>query len=106
MLHMWQIDCSAQGQTSRFISLAGAECDIVKRSAAFDLEGQGEYFAMPPSSGGACDASLVPVRRFNNLQANVNHRYVADVAVAEQMRAAGWYDEGVRFCARPIGSDE
>jgi hypothetical protein len=61
---------------------------------------------VPPSEAGACASGLVPVRRFNNLQGNVNHRYVADPAVADQMRAAGWYDEGVRFCARPLGSDE
>jgi hypothetical protein len=46
------------------------------------------------------------VRRFNNLQADVNHRYVADPDIAGQMRAAGWYDEGVRFCARPLAENE
>ena len=39
-------------------------------------------------------------------KSSVNHRYVADLAVAQQMRPAGWYDEGVRFCARPLGSNE
>jgi hypothetical protein len=55
---------------------------------------------------GACPAQLLPVRRFYNLQSNVNHRYVADAATVAEMRAAGWYDEGVRMCARPLGADE
>ena len=94
------------GQTSRFLALAGFECDIVKGIAQFVLEGEGEYFAVPPSETGACPSGLVPVRRFNNLHANVNHRYVTDPTVAEQMRAAGWYDEGVRMCARPLAPEE
>ena len=96
----------SHGQSSRFLAVDGFECDVVKGIPQFVLEGEGEYFAVPPSESGACAAGLVPVRRFNNLQANVNHRYVADPAVAEQMRAAGWYDEGVRMCARPLGSNE
>jgi photosystem II stability/assembly factor-like uncharacterized protein len=96
----------AYGQTSRFIALAGSECDIVKASPAFALEGDGEYFVVPPTREGTCPAGLVSVSRFNNLEANVNHRYVADAATAAQMRAAGWYDEGVRMCARPLGSNE
>jgi hypothetical protein len=96
----------AYGQSSRFIALAGFECDIVKGSPAFVLEGENEYFALPPDARDACAAGLVPVRRFNNLQSNVNHRYVADAAGAAEMRAAGWYDEGVRMCARPLGADE
>lgn len=96
----------SRGQSSRFLAVDGFECDLVKGIPQFVLEGEGEYFAMPPSEGGTCAAGLVPVRRFNNLQADVNHRYVADPAIAEQIRAAGWYDEGVRFCARPLGSNE
>jgi photosystem II stability/assembly factor-like uncharacterized protein len=94
------------GQESRFIAIEGFECDVVKAGRAFVLEGQGEYFAVSPTAQGDCPAALLPVRRFNNLQSNVNHRYVADAATADEMRAAGWYDEGVRMCARPLGADE
>ena len=45
-------------------------------------------------------AVLLPV------DGNVNHGYVADPAVAHMMRDRGWYDEGVRFCARPLESNE
>jgi hypothetical protein len=96
----------AHGQESRFIAVEGSECDIVKGSPAFVLEGEGEYFAIPPTATGGCAEGLVAVRRFNNLESNVNHRYVSDASVAAEMRASGWYDEGVRLCARPLGSDE
>ena len=96
----------AHGQTSRFVSLAGAECEAVKRGRDFLLEGENEYFAVPADDFGGCATGLVPVHRFNNLEANVNHRYVADPALAEQMHDSGWADEGVQFCARPLGSNE
>lgn len=96
----------AYGQSSRFITLAGFECDIVKANPAFVLEGEGEYFALPASAQGTCPAGTVAVRRFNNQQASVNHRYVVTGTEAARMRAAGWYDEGVCMCARPLGADE
>jgi hypothetical protein len=94
------------GQDSRFIAVEGSECDTVKASPAFVLEGEGEYFAVAPTAQGGCAEGLIAVRRFNNLASNVNHRYVADAPTAAEMRAAGWYDEGVRLCARPLAPGE
>ena len=87
----------AYGQHSRFITLQGAECEALKRSPAWVLEGADEFFAMSPANG-KCAADLVAVTRFFNGRADVNHRYVSDPAVAEEMRARGWIEEGVAFC--------
>lgn len=93
------------GLRTRVLTLQGFECDGLKNDANWILEAENEFFAMPPSDGD-CDGGLVPVRRFSNLQADLNFRWVADVGIAAEMRARGWYDEGVRMCARPLGSNE
>jgi hypothetical protein len=93
------------GLRTRVLVLQGFECEALKRNSGWILEGENEFFAMPPVGNG-CAVGLVPVRRFHNLKADVNHRWVADPAAAGDMRARGWYDEGVRFCARPLGSNE
>ena len=52
---------------------------------------------------GSCPSGLVPVYRlYNNgfaLHVDGNHRYVTDAGERAKMRARGWLDEGVRFCA-------
>jgi hypothetical protein len=92
----------ASGQHSRFITLQGSECEAVKRDTRWVLEGQNEWFAMPPAADGSCAAGLVPVTRFFNGKADANHRYVADVNAAAQMRARGWIEEGIAMCARAL----
>jgi hypothetical protein len=94
------------GLRTRVLVLQGFECDALKRSPDWILEGENEFYAVPPVAG-SCGAGLVPVRRFNNLQPDANHRWVADDAIAAEMRGfRAWYDEGVRFCARPLGPNE
>jgi photosystem II stability/assembly factor-like uncharacterized protein len=94
------------GQTSRFITLEGSECQSLRGDSGWTLEGEREYFAMPAGPGGSCAAGLVAVTRFVNGLRNANHRYVVDSEVANEMRARGWIQEGVAFCARPLGSNE
>ena len=53
---------------------------------------------------GICAANTVPIYRLYSNRANVNHRYVADSAIRDQMIARGWLAEGdgpdrVTFCA-------
>ena len=94
------------GLRTRVLLLQGYECDILKRTPGWILEAENDFYAIPPTAAGDCASGLVPVRRFHNTKADMNHRWVADPAVAEDMRARRWYDEGVRFCARPLGSNE
>jgi hypothetical protein len=67
------------------------------------------YIALPNTSTGACPSATKPIWRFFN-QLTTNHRYTADHALRDQMRAAPatWVPEGygpdaVIMCA-PVGS--
>jgi photosystem II stability/assembly factor-like uncharacterized protein len=93
------------GLRTRVLVLQGFECEDLKRNPNWILEAENEFYAVPPVSG-ACASGQVPVRRFNNLKPDVNHRWASDDATAAEMRGRGWYDEGVRFCARPLRSNE
>jgi hypothetical protein len=91
-----------RGQTSRFLTLQGSECDTLRNDAGWVLEGEGESFAVPAGPGGECAPEHIAVTRFVNGLRNANHRYVAESGVAAQMRGRGWIEEGVAFCARPL----
>jgi len=93
------------GLRTRVLVLQGFECEAIKRDLSWILEAENEFYAVPPRGDG-CPDGLVPVRRFNNLNPDLNHRWVVDGVIAAEMRARGWYDEGVRFCARPLGPNE
>ena len=93
------------GLRTRVLVQQGFECEAIKSSGAWILEAENEFHTLPPISG-SCPAGSIAVRRFNNLRADLNHRWASDEAVAADMRARGWYDEGVRFCARPLGQNE
>lgn len=96
----------SHGQSSRFLTLKGAECGALRSDPGWVLEGEDESFAVPAGTGGQCAAGTVAVTRFVNGLRNANHRYVADAEVAKAMRGSGWIEEGVAFCARPLESDE
>jgi len=59
--------------------------------------------AAPPTQSGTCpsNAQSLVYRMFNNLSVsnNSNHRYVVSQARINEMKARGWMDEGVAFCA-------
>ena len=97
------------GPNSHFYTLDSTECNFLKQLQQtapatlprWNFEGIA-FVAAPPQVNGSCPAEYpLAVRRFYNnraLQADSNHRYVIDDAVAQQMRAAGWLDEGVVMC--------
>ena len=63
-----------------------------------------DFAALPPLGvNGACPSNApTPVYRlFNTLVAsnNSNHRYVVSQARVDEMKARGWADEGIAFCA-------
>jgi hypothetical protein len=93
------------GLRTRVLVLQGFECEDLKRNPNWILEAENEFYAVPPVSG-ACSNGLIPVRRFNNLQPDLNHRWVVDDATEARMLSLGWYHEGVRFCSRPLGKGE
>ena len=95
------------GWRTRILTLKDGECESIRSDPNWILEGEDEFFAVPSRDRATCPAGLVPVRRFHNLQPDFNHRWVADPALFAEMRVQrAWYDEGVRFCARPLGANE
>jgi hypothetical protein len=97
---------SETGLRTRVILMKDGDCEWLRADPNWILEAEDEFFALPSADRATCAAGLVAVHRFHNLKADLNHRWVADAGVAQQMRAAGWFDEGVRFCARPLGANE
>jgi len=90
------------GPNSHFYTADAAE------AAGLDRPGTGWSFEKKdfsinvPDAAGQCSLGLVPVYRFYNMRFmfnDSNHRYVTSPAERERMRAMGWLDEGVRFCA-------
>ena len=97
---------SSTGLHTRVVLLKDGDCQWLKADPNWILEAEDEFFAVPSADHATCAAGLVAVHRFHNLKTDLNHRWVTDAAVAAQMKAAGWLDEGVRFCGRPLGSNE
>ena len=98
---------SQTGWRTRILVLKDGECESIRSDPNWILEAEDEFFAVPSRDRATCPAGLVAVRRFHNLQPDFNHRWVANPALFAEMRVQrAWYDEGVRFCARPLGANE
>ena len=81
----------------------GADCQFLNAFSGVINEGY-DFAALPPLGvNGACPSNApTPVYRlFNTLVAsnNSNHRYVVSQARVDEMKARGWADEGIAFCA-------
>ena len=93
------------GLRTRVLVLQGAECEILRHTSDWILEGENEFYAVPTMNG-SCRPGLVPVHRLPNMKADLNFRWAADPAIIAEMVARGWVDEGAKFCGRPLGSNE
>jgi hypothetical protein len=93
------------GLRTRVLVLQGPECEYLRANNDWILEGENEFYAVPPSNG-ACRLGLVPVHRLPNMKPDLNFRWATDPAIIAQMVAQGWVDEGPKFCGRPLGSNE
>lgn len=58
-------------------------------------------FAVDLPVDGACAGAVAVYRLYNNrwMFADSNHRFTPDGATRDDMKASGWRDEGVAFCA-------
>jgi hypothetical protein len=71
-----------------------AECDATSaQNPAFVVEHSTFMYMFLPVQG-ACPANTTPIYRVYSNSANINHRYVADMATRDQMVARGWLAEG------------
>jgi len=92
---------------SHFYSASPAECsDVRVRFPGFVYESPDVFAVALPDAGGTCPASTVAVYRLWNGRVDSNHRYTADPAIRDAMRAKGYVPEGygpaaVAFCALP-----
>jgi hypothetical protein len=88
------------GSNSHFLG-TGDDCAIVNAFKGYVYEGY-DFGAVRPA-GGACPANfpVAVTRMFNNLGATAqrNHRYATNDGTVNRMRARGWINEGVVFCA-------
>jgi hypothetical protein len=99
---------------SHFYSASSAECQAVianpQTYTGWTYESPNVFYvALPDTASGACASGTEPIWRFFNQQ-TTNHRYTADHATRDVMRAdpATWIPEGygpdsVIMCA-PVGS--
>jgi hypothetical protein len=95
---------------SRFYTIDVPECEALKRPGSgwtylpmttLGETGGPSLSAFEVDATGACRPGLVPVYRFLKTSGRgpLNHRFVADPQVVEQMRArAGWTFERIAFC--------
>ena len=90
------------GPNSHFYSLAGSECEQVKKDPGWIFEGLA--FSAFAVNADVCPATQVPVYRvYNNDYAhnNSNHRYTTSREVYRSMQAQGWLGEGAVLCVLP-----
>jgi hypothetical protein len=87
-------------KSSHFYTPLENECEIVKRNADWQFEGEVYALALPDTAGD-CPATGQPLYRlYNDGQGGApNHRYTTRVATRTSMIAQGWIPEG----APPLG---
>lgn len=90
----------AAGANSHFFTLDREEAALLDRPGTGWMVEKVAFYAYAPNAGG-CSFGHTPLYRlYNNrwMFDDSNHRYVTSERERERMRAAGWVDEGVRFC--------
>ena len=91
------------GPNSHFFTASVDEANGLKQpGSGWSFENIAFSINVPDASGN-CAPGLVPVYRvYNNrwMFNDSNHRYLTDQGERAKMIAAGWADEGARFCSR------
>ena len=79
------------------------DCQFLNTFSAVVNEGYDFAALMPAALTGLCplNAPMPVYRMFNNVAASNsgNHRYVVSLARIDEMKARGWLDERIAFCA-------
>jgi serine protease len=92
------------GKASHFFTASAAECELVKGKPDWTYEGIA-FHARLPVAGSACAAGTTPIHRLYNggRGGAPNHAYTPETAQRERLKANGFVEEGVAFCARVEG---
>ena len=81
----------------------GTDCQFLNTVSGVVNEGYDFAAPVPAALTGLCpvNAATPVYRMFNNQSAsnNSNHRYVVSQTRVDEMKARGWADEGIAFCA-------
>ena len=81
----------------------GTDCQFLNTFSGVVNEGYDFAAPVPAALAGLCpvNAPMPVYRMFNNLAASNsgNHRYVVSQTRIDEMKARGWVDEGIAFCA-------
>jgi hypothetical protein len=99
------------GPNSHFYTLAGAECDSLKKLQASTPATEKRWnfesldFYSTPQNSGVCPSETAPVyRAYNNGYArgiDSNHRITRNLSAIQEVVARGWIAEGITMCAPP-----
>ena len=89
------------GRSSHFFTRDCAECSLVDKSGKWSFEGL-PFWAAPVSSDGGCAAApaSVALLRLWRPFGDSSHRFTTHPAIAAEMVAKGWVDEGPAMCLR------
>lgn len=89
------------GPNSHFFTAHAEEAAGLKRPRSGWSFEKNAFHALLPDGPETCPHGLTPVYRLYNGRWRVNdsnHRYVTGARERDRMRAAGWADEGAKFC--------
>jgi len=79
---------------SHFFGRSSAECSATESTHSDFVVEDPSYMQLDMPTAGVCAAGTQPLYRLFDNRADVNHRYVTDRTVRDQMTAAGWLAEG------------
>jgi hypothetical protein len=79
---------------SHFFGRSSGECSATESTHSDFVVEDASYMQLYMPTAGTCAAGTQPLYRLFDNRADVNHRYVTDRAVRDQMAAAGWLPEG------------
>jgi len=96
------------GPNSHFYTANPIEAaGLMKPGTGWTFEETAFVLPVPDAATGQCPQGTAAVHRFYNDRANQNdsnHRYTTSAETSALMRAAGWIDEGIAFCAYSHGT--
>ena len=88
-----------KGPNSHFYTASATECQTVRQDPGWTYEGTAFYVV--PIGAAGCPSGTHPVYRSYNGRAqfnDTNHRFTTSLETYQQMKTAGWINEGAVFC--------
>jgi hypothetical protein len=91
-----------RGPPSHFFTASEKECAVVRDRPQWGWMFEGVPFWAALPNEGQCGVRTALRRLYNDGRGGApNHRFTTREAIADEMRAKGWVDEGVVMCVQP-----